>query len=74
MSVVSEDAEDETGVKAKSFIYDVLRYELLYDCKTFEKKSKTPQMYGGDGSQLLSVDRQNRSRNRKIYERIYLAE
>lgn len=66
---------DETSeVKAKSFIYDILRYELLYDCQTFERQSKTPRMFGGDGSQLLNVDRQNRSRNRKIYERIYLAE
>ena len=40
----ADDGTDTTGYKAKSFIYDILRYELLYDCKKFEQSSKTPQV------------------------------
>lgn len=64
---------DRGNNDSKAFICDELKYELLYDYKQFEPKSENIKsvLFGIEGFDLMKADHANRSRNKRIYERIY---
>ena len=74
---LNTNSDEKDNYKTKALIYDILKYELLYDYKRFEQiqmKNGIPQLYGTDGSALLMHDRTNRLKNQRIYDLIYLEE